>query len=79
MPPYIGGKASFICNINENKYFSKYIEMTARRDGKGMLQRKNILVVTGKDSDNRFIALGPQRETTYVTVGRSGYVDGSAL
>ena len=44
-----------------------------------MLFRKNLYVVTGKDTDNRFTAIGTQSKPSYVSVGRSGYVDGSAL
>ena len=39
-----------------------------------------MLVVTGKDTDNRFTIISMQKTgSSYVSVGRSGHVSGSAL
>ena len=40
---------------------------------------RQTFVVTGKDTDDRFSYSGSQLYTKYVSVGRSGYVEGSAI
>ena len=45
----------------------------------GRTVRERIFVVTGKDTDNRFKIVGNINYPEFVTVGRSGYVEGSAL
>jgi len=58
MQTFIGGKTSFICNPLENINFNKYILSTPRNDGQGSMPRKKLVVVTGKDTDNRFTVVG---------------------
>ena len=52
--------------------------MMPRNGGGGQVNRKKIVVVTGKDTDNRFYVMGPNR-MSYVVAGRSGYVQESNL
>ena len=57
--------------------FKKYlVELPNKPEYKNY---RRTFVVTGKDTDDRFTYSGNQLYTQYVVVGRSGYVEGSAI